>query len=207
MELKWWQKPVRMMRRDFLGDFSRYKDLDLEAFAREAKHRWHINCEWVMATPGCAPLAERALALGRTYWLAVVATVGAAPVAERAPLVGCTVWWAVAGAVGWAPKRATTVAAGRLRRFPVAVTGTVSWKSVKNTAALEGRRHTGGGFDHGWVILAAPGLAITVGQLMFVLCSGLWVVEFVAFSVELTLCGESHNPPWMFFLTVVGRVV
>ncbi len=55
MELKWWQKPVRMMRRDFLGDFSRYKDLDLETFAREAKHRWHINCEWIMATPGCAP--------------------------------------------------------------------------------------------------------------------------------------------------------
>ena len=55
MELAWWQKPIRMMRRDYLGDFSYYLTADLGAMAREAKERWHINCEWIMATPGCAP--------------------------------------------------------------------------------------------------------------------------------------------------------
>ncbi len=55
MELKWWQRPVRMMRRDFLGDFSYYQNNDLEEMARIAKEQWHINCEWIMATPGCAP--------------------------------------------------------------------------------------------------------------------------------------------------------
>ena len=55
VNLKWWQRPVRMMRRDFLGDFSYYMNNDLEEMAREAKEKWHINCEWIMATPGCAP--------------------------------------------------------------------------------------------------------------------------------------------------------
>ncbi len=52
---KWWQEPVRMMRRDFLGDFSYYINSDLAAMAREARDKWHVNCEWIMATPGCAP--------------------------------------------------------------------------------------------------------------------------------------------------------
>lgn len=55
MKLEWWQKPIRMIRRDFLGDFSYYMNNDLDKMAREAKEKWHINCEWIMATPGCAP--------------------------------------------------------------------------------------------------------------------------------------------------------
>ncbi|MDD5728145.1 MAG: hypothetical protein PHV59_06250 [Victivallales bacterium] len=55
MKLNWWQKPIRMMRRDFLGDFSYYQTHDLDEMAREARDKWHVNCEWVMATPGCAP--------------------------------------------------------------------------------------------------------------------------------------------------------
>lgn len=53
--LPWWLRPVRMMRRDYIGDFAAFKNSDLEALAREDKERWHVNVEWVMATPGCAP--------------------------------------------------------------------------------------------------------------------------------------------------------
>ena len=53
--MKWYQKPVRMMRIDYLQELDRLKDLDLEQLAREAKHRWHINCEWIIGTPGVAP--------------------------------------------------------------------------------------------------------------------------------------------------------
>ena len=28
---------------------------DVEELARESRERRHVNCEWVMATPGCAP--------------------------------------------------------------------------------------------------------------------------------------------------------
>ncbi|MDD2707997.1 MAG: beta-galactosidase trimerization domain-containing protein [Verrucomicrobiae bacterium] len=61
-DLKWWQRPVRMMRRDYVGDFERFMKSDLAKLARESRDRWHINCEWVMATPGCAPgLAHQTL--------------------------------------------------------------------------------------------------------------------------------------------------
>lgn len=54
-QLPWWRRPVRMMRRDYIGDFAAFMKSDLDALARESKERWHINMEWVMATPGCAP--------------------------------------------------------------------------------------------------------------------------------------------------------
>lgn len=44
-----------MMRRDYIGDFRPFIESDLDALAREAKERWQTNCEWVMATLGCAP--------------------------------------------------------------------------------------------------------------------------------------------------------
>ncbi len=53
--LKWWERPVRMMRRDYIGNFAPFMKSDLDQLARESRDRWHINCEWVMATPGCAP--------------------------------------------------------------------------------------------------------------------------------------------------------
>lgn len=60
-EVKWWLKPVRMMRRDYISDFTRLLRADLAAMARETKTRWHANCEWIMATPGCSPgMAEYA---------------------------------------------------------------------------------------------------------------------------------------------------
>lgn len=52
---EWWRKPVRMMRRDYMSDFEKLLSADLSAMAREAKEKWHINCEWMMATPGCSP--------------------------------------------------------------------------------------------------------------------------------------------------------
>jgi len=52
---KWWLRPVRMIRRDYLTDFSAFIGSDLDALARETKERWHANCEWVIAAPGCAP--------------------------------------------------------------------------------------------------------------------------------------------------------
>ncbi len=53
--LPWWRKPVRMMRRDYISDFSPFLSSDMDRMAREAKELWRVNCEWVMATPGCAP--------------------------------------------------------------------------------------------------------------------------------------------------------
>ena len=54
-KLKWWLRPVRMMRREYISQFEEFMNSDLETLAKESKERWHINCEWVMATPGCAP--------------------------------------------------------------------------------------------------------------------------------------------------------
>ena len=60
--LPWWLRPVRMMRRDYVGDFQRLMKADLNALAREARERWHVNCEWIMATPGSSPgMAQYAL--------------------------------------------------------------------------------------------------------------------------------------------------
>jgi len=53
--LKWWQRPVRMMRRDYIGDFAQFMNSDLDQLARESRDRWHINCEWVMATHSVSP--------------------------------------------------------------------------------------------------------------------------------------------------------
>lgn len=54
-ELKWYQRPVRMMRLDYLDALARVKDADLDALARSMHDQWHINCEWVIGTPGIAP--------------------------------------------------------------------------------------------------------------------------------------------------------
>jgi len=55
LQAEWWRKPVRMMRRDYISDFSKLLSADLGVLAREAKEKWHINFEWMMATPGCSP--------------------------------------------------------------------------------------------------------------------------------------------------------
>ncbi|MDH7569509.1 MAG: beta-galactosidase trimerization domain-containing protein [Armatimonadota bacterium] len=54
-DLKWWQKPVRMMRQDYVSDLQRMKETDLAELARVKKEEWHVNCEWVIGTPGIAP--------------------------------------------------------------------------------------------------------------------------------------------------------
>ena len=53
--MKWWEKPVRMMRLDYGPDLQRMRDCDLDQLARSKKEEWHINCEWVIGTPGVAP--------------------------------------------------------------------------------------------------------------------------------------------------------
>lgn len=55
MNNKWWEKPLRMIRRDYLGDFSPFLNSNLERCAMETIKIWRANCEWIMATPGCAP--------------------------------------------------------------------------------------------------------------------------------------------------------
>jgi hypothetical protein len=54
-EAKWFEKPVRMMRWDLLGEYARIKQLDLDAWAKEKKEKWHINCDWIVGAPGSAP--------------------------------------------------------------------------------------------------------------------------------------------------------
>ncbi len=54
-DLKWWQKPVRMMRQDYISDLQRMREADLAALARSKREEWHVNCEWVIGTPGIAP--------------------------------------------------------------------------------------------------------------------------------------------------------
>lgn len=55
-DLKWHQRPVRMMRLDYFGDdLSRIKDVDFDALARSKRDEWHVNCEWIVGTPGMAP--------------------------------------------------------------------------------------------------------------------------------------------------------
>ena len=53
--MKWHEKPVRMMRLDYIDQLARMKDADLDALARSKKEDWHVNCEWVIGTPGIAP--------------------------------------------------------------------------------------------------------------------------------------------------------
>ncbi|MCX7705363.1 MAG: hypothetical protein N2115_03790 [bacterium] len=51
----WWEKPLRMIRRDYIGNFSPFLEANLNELAAETKRVWKANCEWLMATPGCAP--------------------------------------------------------------------------------------------------------------------------------------------------------
>ncbi len=53
--MKWWERPVRMMRLDYISDLVRMKEADLDALARSKRDDWNINCEWVIGTPGIAP--------------------------------------------------------------------------------------------------------------------------------------------------------
>ncbi len=53
--MKWHQRPVRMMRLDYADQLRRMKNADLDALARSKAEDWHINCEWVIGTPGIAP--------------------------------------------------------------------------------------------------------------------------------------------------------
>lgn len=53
--MKWHERPVRMMRLDYLDQLARMKDADLDALARSKREEWHVNCEWVIGTPGIAP--------------------------------------------------------------------------------------------------------------------------------------------------------
>ena len=52
---EWWKKPVRMMRHDFISGYDELTRIDLEKLAREKKKKWHINCEWIVGTPGASP--------------------------------------------------------------------------------------------------------------------------------------------------------
>lgn len=54
-DLKWYERPVRMMRLDYLGEMNRMREDDLDALARSKRDEWHINCEWVVGTLGSAP--------------------------------------------------------------------------------------------------------------------------------------------------------
>jgi hypothetical protein len=51
----WWQKPLRMMRVDPLNDYTWLLGLDMAEHARELRHTYHCNCQWVMANGGSAP--------------------------------------------------------------------------------------------------------------------------------------------------------
>ena len=53
--MKWHERPVRMMRLDYVDQLVRMKDADLDALARSKREDWHVNCEWVIGTPGVAP--------------------------------------------------------------------------------------------------------------------------------------------------------
>lgn len=51
----WWQKPLRMMRWDYMDDFSKIKNEDLDSLLKMKKEKLHINCEWIVGTPGASP--------------------------------------------------------------------------------------------------------------------------------------------------------
>lgn len=53
--LQWWNRPLRMMRWDYMDDFSKIKYENLENLARMKKEKLHINCEWIVGTPGVSP--------------------------------------------------------------------------------------------------------------------------------------------------------
>ena len=43
------------MRLDYIDRLADMRDADLDALARSKAEEWHINCEWVIGTPGIAP--------------------------------------------------------------------------------------------------------------------------------------------------------
>ncbi len=53
--MNWYERPVRMMRLDYLDALDRMKAANLDELARTKREEWHINCEWVIGTPGIAP--------------------------------------------------------------------------------------------------------------------------------------------------------
>ena len=53
--MEWYERPVRMMRWDYMQNISKMKYMDLEQLAKMKKQEWHINCEWLVGTPGAAP--------------------------------------------------------------------------------------------------------------------------------------------------------
>mgnify|MGYP002681926090 CR=1 FL=1 len=53
--IPWHERPVRMMRLDYVDRLARVRYEDLDALARSKREDWHINCEWVIGTPGIAP--------------------------------------------------------------------------------------------------------------------------------------------------------
>ena len=55
MSAKWFDKPVRMMRWDLLGEYEKVKEIDLGEWAREKREKWHSNCEWLVGVPGQSP--------------------------------------------------------------------------------------------------------------------------------------------------------
>lgn len=55
IEMKWWERPVRMMRLDYGPELHRMREADLDILARSKKEEWHVNCEWIIGTPGIAP--------------------------------------------------------------------------------------------------------------------------------------------------------
>ena len=54
-DLRWRQRSVRMMRREYIADLQRMVEADQAELARAAKQDRHINCEWIIGTPGIAP--------------------------------------------------------------------------------------------------------------------------------------------------------
>lgn len=52
---QWWDRPLRMMRWDYMDDFSKIRYEDLENLARLKREKLHINCEWIVGTPGVSP--------------------------------------------------------------------------------------------------------------------------------------------------------
>ncbi len=53
--MKWYEEPVRMMRWDYMNNITKMKEMDLDKLAKMKKEEWHINCEWIVGTPGISP--------------------------------------------------------------------------------------------------------------------------------------------------------
>ncbi len=51
----WWEKPMRVMRLDYLSDLVKIREADLDGLARSKRYDWHINVEWIIGSLGAAP--------------------------------------------------------------------------------------------------------------------------------------------------------